>query len=636
LTKADLEELERESWIDPDTAKDFGLYRVSSAEGAGLVGRTDHEDHAGIVFPVYATGRPGPREYYLRRDHPPIEGGKPKGKYLAPPDRPNILMVGPGESVEALADTSQPIIIVEGLKKLLAAYRLARHNSEHPRFLVCAVNGVYGYRGTVGKTTDPKGARIDEKGVIPDFARFTWTGRDVVVIFDSDCTTNPKVATARRGLIGELKKRGARAVALDLPTLDGLNKTGFDDFLAQRGPEEAIALIQTARITPTSGPTTQGGFAPISAATLLDEPEGEHRAYVLEDYLYEGSLGLLAAKPKIGKSTLLYELAVKVALGRSFLGRATQGGGVLILAVEEHRRDVRQRFQSLSAEKLENIHVHVGPLPDNKNTYQALLTFIRNNGIKLVIVDTLNTFWSVEDENSATQVTAAVKPLLSLARESGAAVLLIHHSRKGDGDHGDEIRGSGALFSLLDVALILKRHEVENQRRLTAVSRYSETPAELIIELRDHGYEALGDPAAVGKRSKLSQLESVLTTLPTEVKALACKAGVSPRGAYELLKQLAADGRAIQSGTGRRSDPRLYSCNRVAPSNGTLHAANPLPPDQEKARHFVACSPPLIGSYMKHESFSPDSTRPDSLHVGLIEQAPPTRNETEFEEIIDL
>ena len=106
----------------------------------------------------------------------------------------------------------------------------------------------------------------------------------------------------------------------------------------------------------------------------------------------------------------------------------------------------------------------------------------------MVIIDTLATFWKVKDENDAGAMTQAVIPLLNLARESGACVLLIHHSRKSEGAYGDEIRGSSALFALVDIAVIMKQHEVETQRKLIAMSRYPETPSELLVELRETGY----------------------------------------------------------------------------------------------------------------------------------------------------
>jgi len=431
-------------------------------------------------------------------------------------------------------------------------------------------------------------------------------GKAVIVVPDNDDHGEDYV----RAVV--TKATAAGALSVKVLRLPGLPPKGdIVEWLQAGGTTEqfAVLLEHAVSLETTTNQTTTapGGFAPISAATLLDEPEEEARAYVWEDYLSEGSLALLASKPKTGKSTLTYEMAVKVAMGKPFLGRATQAGGVLILAAEEHRRDVRHRLQTLGAEQLENLHVHCGPLADTPDMYHQLDEFIREHKVKLVIVDTLNTFWSVEDENSATQVTAAVKPLLKLARDTGAAVLLVHHSRKGEGDHGDEIRGSGALFSLLDVALILKRHDVETQRKLTAISRYSETPAELVIELRDHGYEALGDPAAAGKQAKLTKLEGALSDVPMETKELAKKAGVSPRGAYALLESLARDGRVDRSGTGRRNDPFRYSCKRVPPRDGTLHATKSL----HEGGHFISCSPPFLGGS-------------------------PTRNETVLEEVVDL
>ena len=167
------------------------------------------------------------------------------------------------------------LLICEGPKKLIAAYRLARHNSDRPQFLACALSGVWNWRGTIGKTMDADGARVDEKGVIPDFNRITWTGRKVVVIFDSDCATNPSVSAARRGLMAELKKRGARVVVLDLPALDGLEKVGLDDLLAQRGPEHVLSLIHTAIQNPVSS-SGSGAYDAKPVKELADAILREH------------------------------------------------------------------------------------------------------------------------------------------------------------------------------------------------------------------------------------------------------------------------------------------------------------------------------------------------------------------------
>ena len=270
LSMSDREALERKSWIDPDTAEAFRLYRVSSTDGAELVGRTDREDYAGIIFPVYGPGDDRPKEYILRRDHPPMEhhngNMKQKLKYLAPPGRGNRLLFGPGESVEALTDTALPILLVEGVKKTLAAWRLSRHDNSSPRFLVCGISGVWGWRGTVGKTSDTTGARVDVKGVISDIDRITWTNRTVYVLFDSDTATNPSVGKARHGLVAELRRRGAHVTAPDLPAPEDRDKTGFDDMLAHWGPAHVLEWLASVQGMPPPA------LIPLDEVVLPDLP----------------------------------------------------------------------------------------------------------------------------------------------------------------------------------------------------------------------------------------------------------------------------------------------------------------------------------------------------------------------------
>lgn len=589
LTPADLHKLEHESRIDAATAQAFSLTRVTSHEGKESVGRSDSEDYSGIVFPIYWPGDVKPREHFLRRDHPPIENGKPKGKYLAPPGRGNKLLFGPHESPESLTDVHLPILLVEGLKKLCAAYRLSRYDREHLQFLPCAISGVWNWKGMVGKKADASGVRVDEKGVIPDFDRITWTGRVVVIVFDSDCQTNEKVAAARRGLVAELKRRGARVAIVDLPALEGRDITGLDDFLAQRGPEEALKLISNSILAYKTDPSPETNFHPVSAPDLLANPP-QAVEWVVEDYLPIGSLILMAGKPKEGKTTLIYEVVVKVAQGQPALGRQSRQGGVLILAVEEREQDVQMRLHNLGADLLHNLYVHVGPSELNPTVLDQIKQFVRDNQISLIVVDTLANFWRVQNENDASEVTQAIKPLLLLSRESGACVLLIHHARKSDGQYGDEIRGSGALFAAVDVALILKRHNVQTQRLLQAQSRYPETPSELVLELRETGYVALGDPASIGKSAKLTKLTATLSDQWEGIPQIAKRAGLSRRETSTLLHLLFQDGKALQDGKGVKGAPFLYRKNSILATPKSLGAdTNTNSPAEET---FVSGDPP--------------------------------------------
>jgi putative DNA primase/helicase len=417
-------------------------------------------------------------------------------------------------------------------------------------------------------------------------------------------------------------RQAAEAVSgrLVFPETVGMD---FNDIHVQHGLDAVKKAIEAARTREEERPTMTtatadtpgnsflayrpGGlpetsFRPVRASDLLAEVQ-EPTTWLLEDYLPMGSLALLAGKPKEGKTTLVYELAVRVAQGLPFLGRTTRQGSVLILAVEEHRRDVMSRLQNLGAEGLDDLYIHVGALSPTPTFFAHLSTFIHDHAIRLVLVDTLAAFWHVQNENDASEMTKAVKPLLHLARESDACMLLIHHARKSEGSHGDEIRGSGALFGLVDIAIVMKRHSVETQRLLQAQSRYPETPSELVVDLREHGYESLGDPAKVGKADKLRRLREALTEQPEEITTLAKHAGVSRRDATRLLSLLLENGETIREGKGKRNDPHRF-------------------------RRFVSGNPPISKDASKQETL-------DSFLATPGASVPPARNETRDDEVID-
>jgi hypothetical protein len=406
------------------------------------------------------------------------------------------------------------------------------------------------------------------KGVLKEIGGAAYLGELVATVASTANIEHHARIVAEKSQIRQLRA----SLRTTLEAVDG--GASVAEVAARIEQLQHTAAESAPTILTDPGLCPPGALASVPASQFLDEPELSQPTWIWDEFLAEGGLAAFVAKPKVGKSTVTFELAVKVAQGRPFLGRATRQSPVLILGIEEHPREIRRRLRALGAEDLDTLHIHAGRLEDTADTLHALRSYIAEHGIKLVIFDTLNSYWSVQDENDAVAVTQAIKPLLNLARESGACILLLHHARKSEGEFGDEIRGSGALFSLLDVALILKRHEAETQRKLTAISRYPETPTDLILELRDHGYECLGDPGSTGKAAKLNKLAAALTEEPTEVKPLALRAGVAVRSAYSLLHQLHTEGRALRTGEGKRNSPFLYSL-RAYKEEGS-HATKPM------------------------------------------------------------
>jgi Domain of unknown function (DUF3854) len=216
------------SWIDKALADQALLRRVTSTEGALIVGRRDNDSYGGIIFPYIWPGENHVRECWLRRDRPEIqydsEGHpKEKNKYLGPPGRGNLLYLMPGTRKELLYDAQVPVAITEGAKKTISLHRLSWYcttDGGTPRFLPIGLAGVWNWKGVIGKAPGPDGSRRDVKGVIADFDRISWNGRKVYVVYDANVTTIPTVDAARRGLTSELRRRGGSVLWVNVPATD--------------------------------------------------------------------------------------------------------------------------------------------------------------------------------------------------------------------------------------------------------------------------------------------------------------------------------------------------------------------------------------------------------------------------------
>lgn len=269
LTPKDLETL-KQSFITPEIAMAAGIDRVSSNEGASIVGRKDNGNYSGLVFPYRYPGNSNAREYRLRRDIPDIEydsDGQPKekAKYLGSPGSRNKLYYPPTVPINAWKDTSVDIVITEGEKKCLALYHLGL--LEHLGWLPMALPGVWGWKGTIGKTDAPFGGKQEVKGTIPDLDEINWDKRKVYIVFDRNVHTNESVKVARQELRKELTGRGAKIVLVDIPENETVN--GIDDLLYKDGSEKVLYLFQQAEHEQTRPKSDRKKIVPNSQITTI-------------------------------------------------------------------------------------------------------------------------------------------------------------------------------------------------------------------------------------------------------------------------------------------------------------------------------------------------------------------------------
>ena len=90
----------------------------------------------------------------------------------------------------------------------------------------------------------------------------------------------------------------------------------------------------------------------------------------------------------------------------------------------------------------------------------------------LLVIDTLGFWAGLSDFNDYATVSKEFKPVLDFAQGNSIAVLIVHHSRKGNGQDIDAISGSNALAANAGaVALLSKVDGNDTQRKLTVWSR---------------------------------------------------------------------------------------------------------------------------------------------------------------------
>lgn len=326
------------------------------------------------------------------------------------------------------------------------------------------------------------------------------------------------------------------------------------DFVASGGTRKELGQLasQAPEWTP---PEDKNKFTLTTLTQLLAEPE-EMSSWLWDKTLPIAGLSILVSKPKVGKTTLARNLALKVARGDAFLGRDVTLGPVVYLALEEKRAEVAAHFARMEAND-ERILIHTGSAP--QEAIAALKAAITQTEAVLAIVDPLFRMVRIRDGNDYAEVTRALEPLLMLARETGCHILTLHHSAKSEREGGDGILGSTALFGSVDTALIMKRRESE--RTLESIQRYGlDIPRTLLTFDSETG---LTDAAGTVDELDMQRLgDEILQNLEagelTE-KEIRDAIGGNTGLVGKALRKLLAENEVTREGSGRRGDPFKYT-----------------------------------------------------------------------------
>ena len=243
-------------------------------------------------------------------------------------------------------------------------------------------------------------------------------------------------------------------------------------------------MSNTTLTSSTTPPALPKGFITAAELDALVLPEIK---FTIEGILPMG-LGMLVAKPKMGKSFMSLDLALAVVHGDAFIGRETRHGSVLYFALEDHRRRLQNRQRQMSK----------GRTPSNNLVYSTSAPEI-GSGLEgiiaqwlefahdptLIIIDTMGRVMpdASSGSNEYAHVTKTLGRLQKLAFDHDLSILLVHHTKKGQevSDPYEQFHGSQGLLGVLDVMMVLDRPRMTREANLYITGRDVE---ELSLSLR--------------------------------------------------------------------------------------------------------------------------------------------------------
>jgi DNA repair protein RadA/Sms len=191
-----------------------------------------------------------------------------------------------------------------------------------------------------------------------------------------------------------------------------------------------------------------------------------------------GSLVLIGGDPGIGKSTLILQVAQRLA---------QQGLRTLYISGEESVQQIKMRAQRISADSSELYLLSGTCLEDVIDRLDELAP-------RIIVIDSIQTIFTESlgsAQGSIGQVREVTSRLMNLAKSTNRAIFLIGHVTK-DG----AIAGPKVLEHLVDTVLYFEGDGSHMYRILRSVkNRYGPTNEIGVFEMMDNGLEEVGNPS---------------------------------------------------------------------------------------------------------------------------------------------
>ena len=210
-----------------------------------------------------------------------------------------------------------------------------------------------------------------------------------------------------------------------------------------------------------------------SAKEIVSESTEENED-IIKNLLPRG-LSILASAPKVGKSWLVLDWALNIALGNPIWGYCVRKTAVVYLCLEDTKERIKKRLLTIANDIPDNLFLcfqikdRIGHGLEEK----IINTVKSNQEIGLFIIDVFAKIRCSFDLNYNKDYDE-ISRLKALADKLNIAILLVHHNRKLV-DHSDPINnvsGTTGIAGVVDSTLVLmKDNRNSDVATLTCVGR---------------------------------------------------------------------------------------------------------------------------------------------------------------------
>lgn len=200
----------------------------------------------------------------------------------------------------------------------------------------------------------------------------------------------------------------------------------------------------------------------------------------VQGVLVEASAAVIYGESNAGKTFFATDLALCVAAGKEWMGRRIEQGAVAYCVLEggfgfRNRVEVwrREHMDEDATLPFASIEASINMLDPDADTPRLIETLAQAQKLvevpfKLIVIDTLSRALAGGNENAPEDMGALVKNMDRLRKETGAAVLFIHHSGK---DAARGARGHSLLRAAVDTEIEVTTDEKAGTRKALVVKQ---------------------------------------------------------------------------------------------------------------------------------------------------------------------